>query len=479
MAKEVYSSLPQTITDERTRMTEYEMGFHKATTPDEVLRMRMGGEMVKYTWGTHNIKIMRRESSGPTDDVWTHDFEVENNPLFHYLAFTELSQPIYALELKDEFKKAGIVFRWTSNLLHAVTKSVRLSFGSEEGPGVDKTYFDILRQCIILNPKEDDTVKLAHERLIGNIDFLTKWTTNTPVFTMSMKLPFSYSRSWDYGFPIFMLDKSCKFIHQVQTNSYLSNLIRIGRMGPDGVITRMKFDIKYFTTEKSFIPSPSLYATYTTQTKEELTIRQDFYKKNPELIMEDIVAGDEPDFVYPGTTPKITIHDMYPVHWFVVVAENDQAVKQSNDYSNYSDNPTDVLAGSSPITSLEVKYGDSVKLTALPEHFYTHNFFEDYFGKVPTEPGYTTFPPGFNCSGFCSDAMITPSELHMSLVVHMAGSTKEEGYEGRDDISESTIATAMYSSLPKYKLRIRKCTYRRFIFSGGFLLPVPPKRIAV
>lgn len=464
----------QAVRLEYESLVKYQYPFHYSEDGDSV-RSRIGGKLVKSSWASHFTEPMGVVSS---ELALTTSYNFNDNIKHEFLLSATLIQNIHSVHVKEEYRES-IRICWTRNLLHHILVKCQLKFDDRDGPGFDSVYLDDYHQCI--RKDSDSSVTESYEREIGNLLYLTEWSNILPSHVCSLSLPFTFDRDFLLAFPNFLMTKPV--VIQVIAKNKIESLMRMGKITGDGTIIEIPFNSKYienFSSVKKFSP-PTLYGEYAKVEPRELEQVKEDFRKRGEIVMEDIISRDEPNLSIYGKMYDIKLSHSFPCHYAIVVAENVKSTANRN-FSNYSTDVDDPSKGYSPIKSVSLLYGSSVKIPHLPSPFHSHIFQRKYFGKVSNKPGYAVIPVGFKCGDFAMDTTAVPEEIEMSLQVlvsntdpmltaEMEASAASRVEEPQDDdaseISTITPSVTGHSSGVAFRLKTRLCVFKRYKLKDG------------
>lgn len=326
------------------------------------------------------------------------EYVIEDN--FDFIVSSSLVQEIPSIKVLDEYKE-NVQIRWPDYFGLCLAKTAK--FKTNENLVIN-TLTPISLYHYMKNIMDHRSYK-TYLRLIGHRDELIKWTSHLKATTIGVPLPWFYTFSSSYGFPMYLIKDRKKIIHWFEFQP-IDKLLRMRyRANPDEPWKDIPFDSKYLsykTTNDKYLEVPDLIA--------KMVVVEDDFKKALICNMKDIKRnGDDykewyryiDDFVVihsseefkEGYSGFLQLNDPAPCKALSFCAMNSQAYK----YNNYFDF-TDGENGW-PIISYSLSYGHAAR---IPET-------SIFLNELDT---YNTLPTNFDAVGLathCFDLTLEPN----------------------------------------------------------------------
>ena len=368
---------------------------------DEEAHSRFRYEILKPGWSVHIREEIKQEMKG---DI----FSYRPNGKFSFLLFTELKTLLPALEIKDEYKESYIESKhdpndkttdrkpriemcWPNNLFHnIIIEGILTTDDDIPIQRLDSVWLDIVSGFYM---KSGPGKAGLYDQMIGNIPFLTDWSTELKSYPILCPQPWYYAAHTKKALPLVYHQSLSSVTHQYKFRNNIENLIRMrAKAGPNGEWKEFKFNKSYvYEVDKEDmtlkIGMDGMYSEVGESEKE-------FHKTNGHhTYYGDVISIDTTNKYSLGEPIVQPIQGDSPVKAIFWMAENSIA-RSVNNYSNYTTDPSKVEFGWNPVSFTEIKHGE-LSRDKIPSYQSDRSEPWHYFPSFPKDPGYNAISIGY------------------------------------------------------------------------------------
>jgi hypothetical protein len=401
------------------------------------------------------VKMTRR----PISDSYA--FEVDNR--FDCLLVTDLWQTLPEIKVKPKFKDT-VQICWCSNIGLNIVERASLTTESSVLQSMDTVWINMAFQHML------DIDRGHLFKLIGNVPELTTWSSRLPKYTLITPQCWDYCRDYGKALPVGLARKDT-ITHIYKMREKIVSLLRVRiKQGEEWVETRLdacrfkECPLVDFELD-SRLPPPELYATYGKSNPSEWEWRQEqnntFYTHDTVIIPRELKyeAGKKIEIPLDVESPSVGIF---------FVAEPAKAL-ESNNYSNFTTDPSDISKGTNPVKTVSLMYGNLPKLPEIDGIYSSSIVPGRFFPITPYHPGYNVICIGFDPNGIDTDATASLKLHNAKLILELKDveEVDEEGRDDGDDVLIKAISEDTRGARPLYNIHVRLLVYRKISFKDG------------
>lgn len=334
------------------------------------------------TWYTKfNLKLNKGPSSVGEDGLYTIKYMV--NPSFHRLISTNLRFTLPAACVRDEFVDR-VQICWPKYIGNNVVVIASFNHDNLAIQTMDNVWYNFETQLRL----RDSSFRGLHNRLVGNVPFLTEWTTKLPQYSINVPQPWYYSKHRCFAFPIFLTSPDAIPYHEYSFRLNIAQLLRMRIKTSKGEWKKIPFNSKYVIGVGDKLPDPDLWGKYGYKTDWEL----DYNKNCSEHVyyIENVITCDSETNEKYGKELSASLECDTTCKAIFWAAENVDATGERN-YSNFTTNTDDIDRGWNPIQNLSIKYNTLERFKGISSD--TFDGLEVYHGasSVPCDQGYNMY----------------------------------------------------------------------------------------
>lgn len=362
-----------------------------------------------------------------------------------------------SIKVKENCKKR-IQICYPRNLGHHIAYYGEFLIDKDVFAKIDSTSLDIGLQYLIKEKRD------FYDIMIGNIDYLTEWTTELPCHPITVPQPWFFSKKTQTGLQILQSAKTdFEFVYLIR--SKISDLLRMRIYSDkDKTWKIVPCILDYLDLKRDRIPTPELWGKYSLVSDQERKWRRS--GASPEHWIEDIDITDSDNPINIGKTANIKLQSQYITKHIFIVAQNEKA-RENRDYSNYTTNPENIFSGWNPCASIGLKYANSFRFGKVgPEHSQSEAF--DYFPAAPREPGYNVRSYSSDVSTLHADSGVVLKNLNASLTITLGDTDPfkkvvevEEEYDEEGQLIPRQNIDTVENSGDQYTIHIRSIVQKK------------------
>ena len=352
----------------------------------------------KISWSTQLPEEMQRAEESDKCIFYA-------NSKFHYLTSSYLVQPLPSIRVRAKFADKYQIC-WSHNLGHNITEHGRLLIDEDHAQRINTVWLDKYSQYYV-NQKRKEYLES-----IGNLPFLTDWSTFLPEYNLYLPQPWFYSRR-SKALPLFLC-KISKVKHEYKLKRDLQDLLRMRRKDKNGIWKEIKCHPDIIEGAKDDkIPYPSMWGRYSLITPAEKNWRE---KSNYNIYIDDILSFQSPNTEKLGKIVEVPVSSYLPVRAFFCVAEN-MSAKKINNLSNYTTDMNDLSKGWCPIRTCGMNRGNIPRIAQMDHgHFDTLEPL-NYFPMVPYDKGYLAHSLSYDTTSMNAEVGMTLDPNHQSKIL--------------------------------------------------------------
>lgn len=356
-------------------------------------------------------KMDNNTSRGGGNESEYHDVNYIVNNNFHYLLKTRMCFTLPSVTVKPEFANKVRV-AWCHNV--GVNIIVNASFYENDNrySSIDPVWID---DDLAWFQKPGSGKRKGVNIGIGKVPILEEWTTlenpYLPSYEIDWVQPWFYSEHTFTAFPIFYLGKNCRAEHRY-TFRNLKDLLRVQKL-KDGewvdLVNRREIDMLVEFSSSTYV-IPDLWAEYSYLTKAELIwSKKECHglEEGHSYYIKDIESFDSPNPASINSTTENKLSCNNPALAVFWKAENAKSTFNHN-FSNYTNNETDVYKGWDPIKYSTIQTESKNKIIDRVSSHHVNIGVMDSFQSAPAEAGYHALSFTHDCKDY--DVNIT---LHL------------------------------------------------------------------
>jgi len=339
------------------------------------------------TWhATNTLKMARTEDKSELTATYTVD------PTSHVLEYSYLRYMLPSVQVKPAYiGKYRIA--WGKNVGSNRIINANFTYLDQEYPGFDRVFLDDYYEWFLSG--ED---KITHAIGVGNVPALLEFSNYLPAYPINIEQPWFYSAKCFPGWPILNT-----YAHTPAQHNYtfadLRSLLRVqvsdGRGGWENVSSELEADDinGIVTFGKTVDVFPDLHGKYALLNPAEYNsymgicngvINPEFTRK---YYVRDVIITDSPNDNVAGSTCVVPLESKTLCLGFFWKCSNVQAAA-AHDPSNYTTNPNCLQAGSDPVVTSSLKYGNVHKFKKMPSDHFNLAVSRYHFPSCPRDPGY-------------------------------------------------------------------------------------------
>lgn len=410
----------------------------------------------EYVRKARSGHIPLRMTRKPVSDDYS--FEVDNNH-FNYLVGSELWQVLPEIRVADKFKEQVQVC-WPSNIGLNIVRRATFSTETSSIQSMDYVWINMYSQHFLTLDREH------FFEMIGNVPELTQWSTQLPSYTLTVPQCWDYCRDYGRAFPIGLAHDD-HFTHLYKMRKKISSLLRIRvKQGENWVETRLpacrfKDKVLIGLDTDAELPPPELYGFYAKTVASELEWRKEQHNT---FYTHDVVEIPDELRYEAGKKFQISLDVESASTAIFFVAEPAKAL-DSNNYSNFTDNPVDISKGHNPFSKVSLLYGRLQRIPEISSLYSSRTAPARFFPAVPYHKGYNVLPIGFSPDSIDTDVTATLKDLGAKLVLELNAiqEREEEEEKGEEILIKSTSETEQGKG-PFYDIHVRLLVYRKISF---------------
>ena len=399
------------------------------------------------------LKMTRKPRS---DD---YSFEVDNKH-FNYLLYSELWQSLPEIRVAPKFKDI-VQVSWPSNVGLNLVRRANLSTETSTIQSIDNVW-------ILMHAQHFMNLDRQHFfRLIGNVRELTEWNTRLPAYQLTVPQCWDYCRDYGRALPI-GLAREDTISHLYEMRRKISSLLRIRVKQDDKWIEtklsacRFKEPVLVGLDSDTDLPAPELYGCYGKSLPSELEWRSE----QPNLFYtHDVIEIPDQLRHEAGKRFQIPLEIEAPCVAIFFAAEPIKAL-DSNNYSNYTNDPSNIEAGGNPFSRVALMYGNSYRLPEISAHYTSELVPARFFPITPYHRGYNVISIGFSPNAIDTDVTSSLKTLNAKMVLELSRPGQEEEEAKDDDILIRPLDDSQGKG-PFYDIHVRLLVYRKISFSNG------------
>lgn len=478
-------------------LTPFQKELHEPDpkNPDEPIDARFTAEIRKIAWTTDLYTELTAVPEGKFIV-----YKIDTN--FHVLRYTVLRLKLLALRVKEALKDR-IRICWTPNLMINIIISGALCVNDEPAQTIDYVTLNMWLHMLFNNTRPG--AREAVVAGIGNVDFLTNWTTFLPEYPLQFKLPWSYADHDLRALPIFRATKT-PLKHRFHFRLDLKDLVRMQKYmldlnNPEDYYGRyeshwkdIKFDPRCLdgVPSNGKLPDPTLWGKYGHMTEVERVTQlygpkpknmteaewESHWKSHPDrttsysLYIDDVVPWSTNDYKSYGTPITVPLNSKDPCKFIGWVAEN-MAATENRLYSNFTTCAEDPSKGWNPYSNFKLTYGVTER---IPELETDHSDRISHICDLPS----CAFAPGYNGISFAGDLRSFDADIaqsfkklgaELTLTLQNTDPFLKPVQTNRDltpdEIAAEEEQTTTEKDKPLFRIHVRCIVVKKLLFEGN------------
>lgn len=408
----------------------------------------------KTSWSTHAKVAMSRSDGEMGKVVFTA------NKKYDFLFNCEMRTVFPELKVKEKFCSTTQIC-WPNKPGHNFIIEGQLLIDDDIANSIDNVWLDIYSQ-FFMDPGQGK--RNSYNQMIGNIEFLTSWTSYLPEFPITIRQPWFYCFHESRALPL--LQSSMNTISHVYTlRTDIKDMLRMRVKRKVGGYKEIKCNTEYLESPKN-IPTPELWGRFAQITEAERNWHKSLDRT---LYINDVISTKSDNPKSFGQKETVRLHALTPCKAIFWVAENYDANSNRN-FSNYTTDTDDISRGWNPCSTASILYGGSSRVPELPNDHFELSEPMNFFPSTPEEAGYNAYSFAYNPSSLHADTAIVLEGLNAILSLKLGNTNpfanpgiKEEIYsedsevipiEALDDTTESSLS-------PKFIVHVKMLVIKK------------------
>jgi hypothetical protein len=434
-----------------------DIGDYDPNHPESWLQVRsiFYWEYVRKARAGHTYIRMDRK---PISD--SYSFETDSR--FDCLLTTDLWQVLPEIRVKNKFKDTVQVC-WCMNIGLNIVREASLVTETSTIQTMDSIWLNRVTQHML----QIDRDHLF--QMIGNVPELTSWSNQLPRYTLTVPQFWDYCRDYGKALPIGLAKKDT-ISHIYKMRERIASLLRIRiKQGEEWIETRLDacrfkecplVDVELETR----LSPPELYASYSKSNPSEWEWRQ---TQNNTFYTHDVVKIPGELRYEAGKRFQVPLEIESPCIGIFFSAEPLKAL-DSNNYSNFTTNPSDLTKGADPFKSVSLMYGGLTKIPEVSSLYSSRVVPARFFPITPYQRGYNVLCIGFAPDGIDTDTTASLKLHNAKLVLELKDiEDQPDDKDEADDLLIKAITEEAKGVRPVYNIHIHLLIYRKISFKDG------------
>lgn len=448
-----------------SKLSEVQGRLHGMTSEDEVDRAEVESIFYPHIPPLSRSPHMRVKATYVMEDD-LHTYKIDRK--MHYITNSYFQQRLRQVRIKQEYNDRFEV-AWPKNIaLNIILRSI-ITIDSSPWQGHDLHWLNIWYDKLLPEKWDKSTVDI----ILGNVPFLTEFSTFLPAYNLYPILPWDYTRGEGHALPIHKMSKNSTINHSFDLRLELHNLLRVRtRSSPSAEwvnIPPSQGLLRKILEDPLDLQPPSMWSYC--------------YKVDPIVLtglthqetsyVYDVVELDPINSYAEGSTISVPLDcDMscVGIYWCI---ENTVSSKLNN-YSNYT---TSVDGdGWGPLKNHHIMYGG---VTRSPKVDAGHSGLIDslIYGRPSSSDGYYSESITHNTLGSQADTTVNFKTMCAKLVLEIDDmdpfinnsiECSSRAIEDFDEEIESLVSTTTPSKKEEiYKIRVRLLVLRETRYVDG------------
>lgn len=431
-----YASLTE---DQRRRH-----GDPTGASDEEIASVFTPAPRLKVGWSTHALWMC-------TANVQDSTVIYEIPKSAHRLLYTTMVQTLPAIQVRPKYADRVRVC-WPPYVAHHIIRHGELHDGGSRRQVLPAAWLDFHAQFFI-----DKTP--AYNRMTGNVDELTQWSTSLPRYTVQKSHPWFYAQSLESSIPLDAEREGGKLQHVYLLRHQIAELLRMQMWNANvGAWVDIRPNMKYLVniTKGAKFDTPQLWACLANRTDAEHLATLETHPVNVEYL--DVTYEEERLCVKAGQDGRLVPASRTPCESLFFGAIRNNPVVGIEYLGNYSDNPLgpceDDERGRGPFSRFTIFYRELKRGIDIPAELLEYSTPMHHFPYMPEYPGYYAYPYALRPGDFVERQTGIPlSALSASIQFSLRGEAtsntiegEEESDDGEEGASHLTVSAAESAS---------------------------------
>lgn len=462
------ASLPIGLELNDMRLTESQKDLHglydiNGVPNNEIVESIFYSEIIKTARAPHITLQLPFKEEG---DKYFYDTHKD----FHFLAFSYMIQGLPKIVVKRESRE-NFQICWCLNLGLNIANEQELSSDTGRIQKFDQHWNNMFFQDYF--PELWD--RSHFDKIIGNLPFLTNWHSYLPKYNIMVPQAWDYCMHDHKALKLFKAKESV-IRHSYRMKKTIFSLLRC-RMKVDGewkeIPARKETEAlikRHIDFETHLLPKPQLWGRYYKVRQDELE-NADYPDTS---YIYDVINSDSTNPVAIDSNTYVELDSQEPCTAIHFALENTIAT-QTNNHSNYTTNPTDIMEGWSPLSTVNLSYGNSSKYTYDSVH--VEHAFPLFNRRTHSQSGYYYLPIEHRGGTTGTSTTCVFKGNNAKLTFALADTdpfldTLDDTSDGdTDDLAQllSIGATSTDTVVKKdtFNVRVRLCVTKKAVYRDG------------